>query len=106
MTKFKPTDSHFTPHTNSERASATELKSASEKVPISAHLLKTSHILFLVIIMCLAEKGILSPSQPAQLLEGMRDAMPDDATRPWLTEIITGLWNFDKKYDGHTINKK
>ena len=103
MTKIKTADSHFTPHTNSERASVTESKTGGEKVPISAQLLNTSHTVFLVIFICLAKNGILSPSQPAQLLEGMRDTMPDDAARAWLTEIITALWHFDKECGGYTI---
>jgi hypothetical protein len=96
-----------TPSTQSEQGSESEPKTASDtNVPLSAQAIMAFNTLLLVIFIHLGEKGVLSLSQAAQLLEEFVDKksnLPDGANA-WLTEFTKSLWYFEKELGQNTIH--
>src|SRR5450830_1396325 len=90
----KPT-STLDPITDS--APLSDPKSAADtKLPAS--VLIAHQTLFLVIFICLAEKGIMSFAEAAQLLEDAIDVKPDlpQGAKIFLRATISTLWNCHK----------
>jgi hypothetical protein len=87
--------------TSPKPSSTTESTSHSDPkidTTLPAAVLIAHQNLFLVLFMCLAEKGIMSFAEAAQMLEEAIDAMPDlpQGAQIWLRATLSTLWNLHK----------